>query len=466
MLGLILAVAAGIAVIWWLLSEAAGTSTARAGLRIDAIRTGLTVVAGTGGAVALLFGARRQWLSERAQRHRERVDAQERAHAERLLAHEERVAELDRAHRDREADQADQDSEERRITELYTAAVSQLGSVRAAVRLAGLYALERLAHKYAAQRQTIVDVLCGYLRMATPHATPVDQEHEVRRTAQRILCRHLQAADVERWADVRLDLSGAELVDFDATGCQLTDGVFTGARFTGSTRFDRAVVDGRTLWGSARFTGSQASFRGALFETDVALDGVRFACAVDFSDAVFAAQLDGLHPDLFGGRVQFIGSTFRRTVLFDRVRFGAEVSFERAAFDNGVSFEHAEFHGVRFRSAHFRGDARFQYCTFAGPTSFRRARFEKDLSFDRAVVHSISFAQVVLPVRGCVSFEGLRVPTTDLGRASADGQPAGVDSSMPRERYWPPGFREVDLDKDWRTVEPEPQHAGSTHEPA
>ena len=59
----------------------------------------------------------------------------------------------------------DRDATERRITELYTKAVEQLGSDKAPVRLGGLYALERLAQDNPAHRQTIVNVICAYLRM-------------------------------------------------------------------------------------------------------------------------------------------------------------------------------------------------------------------------------------------------------------------------------------------------------------
>jgi hypothetical protein len=57
------------------------------------------------------------------------------------------------------------DAAERRITELYTKAADQLGSAKAPVRLAGLYALERLAQGNPTHRQTIVDVICAYLWM-------------------------------------------------------------------------------------------------------------------------------------------------------------------------------------------------------------------------------------------------------------------------------------------------------------
>ena len=61
----------------------------------------------------------------------------------------------------------DRDATERRITELYTRAVEQLGNDKAPVRLGGLYALERLAQDNPAQRQAIVNVVWSY-RAAHP----------------------------------------------------------------------------------------------------------------------------------------------------------------------------------------------------------------------------------------------------------------------------------------------------------
>ena len=55
-------------------------------------------------------------------------------------------------------------------------AADQLGSDQAPVRLAGLYALERLAHSTVEHRQTMVDVICAYLRM--PYTPPEDQPAE------------------------------------------------------------------------------------------------------------------------------------------------------------------------------------------------------------------------------------------------------------------------------------------------
>ncbi|MEU3767893.1 hypothetical protein AB0E55_22815 [Amycolatopsis keratiniphila] len=66
------------------------------------------------------------------------------------------------------------------MLELYTKAVEQLGSEKTPVQLGGLYALERLAQDNESQRQTIVSVICAYLRMPyqllEPPADDVDAD--------------------------------------------------------------------------------------------------------------------------------------------------------------------------------------------------------------------------------------------------------------------------------------------------
>lgn len=102
-----------------------GSTGDKAAARIDAIRTGLAIGAGTGGAAALALATRRQWLSERAQVHTE------------------------------------SDASERRVTEIFNRAVEQLGHEKPQVRLGGLYSLERLGVAARGQRQAIVNVICG-----------------------------------------------------------------------------------------------------------------------------------------------------------------------------------------------------------------------------------------------------------------------------------------------------------------
>lgn len=244
----------------WLLGEANHAADV-AGTRVEAIKTGLGIAAGTGGLFALLLAVRRQWH-------------QEIAVASRTL-----------------------DAAERRVTELYTKAVEQLGSDKAPVRLGGLYALERLAQHNLEQRQTMVNVVCAYLRMPYEPTGEHDigdaarlavQEREVRQAVQRILTNHLRpGSDPIRpsaffWPDIDLNLTGALLIDFNlSTNCAVR-----------TARFDRTRFSGNTSMRGIRFAGI-ARFRSAVFEQDVS-----FSAAVFGGDALFnGAQ--------FGGRAGF-----------------------------------------------------------------------------------------------------------------------------------------------------------------
>ncbi|WP_242623888.1 site-specific integrase [Micromonospora kangleipakensis] len=178
------------------LVQGVGNQAEEVRLQIEAIKTGLTVGAGTGGALALLLAARKQWLSER----------------EHLL--QIRVSQV-----------GERDAEERRVTDLYAKAAELLGHERPSARIAALYALSRLGETNPAHRDTVINLICGYLRLAPP-IDPADaspwsfrDELEVRYTAQRILKTHLTGSDVaERWEPVELDLTQATLYDFDLEG--------------------------------------------------------------------------------------------------------------------------------------------------------------------------------------------------------------------------------------------------------
>ncbi|MGW4963567.1 pentapeptide repeat-containing protein [Nonomuraea sp. NPDC004186] len=262
----------------------------RVSARIEATRTALAAAAGVGAATLL--------LAVRRQRHQE----------------------LTAAH-------TTHDAAERRVTELYGKAAEQLGNDQAPVRLAGLYALERLAQDTPTLRQTIVDVICAYLRMpfvpppgqnpdqsadepAVPRAAIAGvsapaagrdplEERQVRLTAQRILTAHLRhdeppphhrwwqrrppAPNPRHWPDITLDLTGAILIDLDLSYCRVDDALFEGATFTRGARFDRAT-----------FTG-EVSFEEATFNVGSRFDGVVFAGNALFSGATFIghALFDG-----------------------------------------------------------------------------------------------------------------------------------------------------------------------------
>lgn len=254
-----------------------GSGEPRDGVRLDVIRTASSIVLGAGGAAALLLTARKQ-----------------------------RYTELDLVHKDH-------DAAERRVTELYGKAADQLGSDKAPVRLAGLYALERLGQGNPAHRQTIVHLLCAYLRM--PFTPPPDlrdrigprdaarlQEQEVRQTATGLLARHLRPDRPESyWPDIELDLSNATLVKLTLTHARLRRASFVGATFVGPATFRGTEFTGQADFREARFRGL-ADFRRVVFG-DAVFRGARFSGETDF----------GVHtPAVLAGALTKVGDVRRK----------------------------------------------------------------------------------------------------------------------------------------------------------
>ncbi|AUI60403.1 hypothetical protein B1H26_24500 [Amycolatopsis sp. BJA-103] len=264
--------AGAVIALWWPATAGlVGADLVKA--RLDALKIGLSIGVGSGGVVALYLAWRRQHSTEADLDNRERA-----------LAHQQDVAATPQVHQERVADDARADAAARRITELYLKAAELLGSEKAPVRLSGLYALERLAQDNESQRQTIVNVLCAYLRM--PYDLPVEtdrdegasaeqrelyrersQEREVRLTAQRLLSDHLNPArGAAYWGELDLDLTGAKLIDFTLAQARIGTSIFRQATFSGDAWFDKATFAGAARFSEVTFAGAagldQATFTG------------------------------------------------------------------------------------------------------------------------------------------------------------------------------------------------------------
>jgi hypothetical protein len=306
----VLVTATVVTVVLMTIADHAAPGTPLANARMDAIRTGLAAGGGAGAAIGLMLAFRRQH-------------------------HQEVATAL-----------TDYDATQRRITEMYGRAADQLGSDKAPVRLAGLYALERLAQESPASRQTIVNLLCAYLRMPYspppeftqlparigPHPQKLNQlngtqkqaaikssssvvdttakpeaheELQVRRAAQRILADHLGAhGQVEGllrspalpWGDLTVDLSGSLLIDFNLSNATVGDVSFYGAKFVSAADFRDVTFSGTANFACASFDRFGCYFDHASFVGDVYFGDTSFTegCS-DFRGATF-------HSDVrFGG---------------------------------------------------------------------------------------------------------------------------------------------------------------------
>ncbi|WP_433127818.1 pentapeptide repeat-containing protein [Micromonospora sp. CA-240977] len=326
---------AGLVVVWMWETAQVPTSASpepvdllvrKAQLRVDLIRNLLGVFAGMGALVALLVAIRRQYVQER-------------------------VDHVDQDLKARAAADSKHDADERRLTELYVKAAEQLGSEKAPVRLAALYALDRIGQGNPAQRQTITNVICAYLRMPYEPPQPTDQgtelvrfgnppelraaerqrrldeeqrrreEREVRLTAQGILARRLRpplitlGEDYDIW-DVSLDLSYATLIDFDFSRCIANAIDVRSARFIGRTNF--------------------AGFQSNLY----------FIA----DDAIFEGDANFRRAN-FGGNLLCSAAVFHGGATFNEIEFAANALFQGTIFKRGVRFTNHKGQAYKFDGA-------------------------------------------------------------------------------------------------------------------
>jgi hypothetical protein len=145
------------------------------------------------------------------------------------------------------------------LAKRYQDAAGQLGHEKAAVRLAGVYAMAHLADDWAKERQQCVDVLCSYLRMPWPDASDngYSGEYQVRATVNRILQTHLDGSEPAlSWCSLRFDFTGARLVDFRLLSPRFDSEVlFADTTFEGICMLDSAVIQGRANFDRATING-------------------------------------------------------------------------------------------------------------------------------------------------------------------------------------------------------------------
>jgi len=316
------------------------------------------------------------------------------------------------------------DATEQRITELYTkAAIEQLDSNQAPVRFGALCALERLAQDSPAHRQTIVDVMCAYLRMPFSPTAPASnpepgaaegqespdtegetgadgiggtwqQERQVRLTAQRIIAEHLRNDEAKDqrsndhpssrfWDNIRLDLSGATLIDFNLVNGVVTYADFHGAAFSGDASFDQATFGGAARFGGAIFGGA-ARFGGAAFRGDASFPEATFREDALFDEATFR-RVARFHSAAFGGLASFQRATFGGVADFRKTTFIGDAGFGEAVLGGDAWFDNAAFGGeASFNRATFIGDTGFGETVFGGDAWFDKATFRRGVSFEGA----------------------------------------------------------------------------------
>jgi uncharacterized protein YjbI with pentapeptide repeats len=161
-------------------------------------------------------------------------------------------------------------SEQGQVTDRYTKAIDQLDEKNAlAVRLGGLYALERIARDSPDDRATIAEVLCAYVRTAPRADPPPDSAAKLSSLAFRAPDVQAALTILGRWQErldepPDIDLHGAEIQGADLDEADLNYAYLVGAQLQGAILEDAdlhgAGLDGAQLQGANL---DEADLRGA-----------------------------------------------------------------------------------------------------------------------------------------------------------------------------------------------------------
>ncbi|SMD07434.1 Pentapeptide repeat-containing protein [Lentzea albidocapillata] len=180
--------------------------------------------------------------------------------------------------------------------ERFARSVEMLGNEADQVRVGAMHSLVWLANSTPRYTQTVLDVLCAYLRRPFHHlswdengadpdtvfvkAQPEDQrEQQVRRTAQRLI------RDLLSWGDKKkihydLDLTGAALEYFQLDGRRVNRFTARRAQFYGITTLPRMDIRKPTL------------FSGATFHGRLTITETKFGGGLAFTEATFKGEVD------------------------------------------------------------------------------------------------------------------------------------------------------------------------------
>ncbi|MEN4479246.1 pentapeptide repeat-containing protein [Mycolicibacterium cosmeticum] len=318
----------------------------------DAARTTATVLAIVGVGGAALVAYRRQDTAERA--HAVAIEGQQIANAQHIL--DSQKYELDRSRHELEVERR-KDDRERELRARFTTIAEQLGAENFAVRHAGAYGLAALAddwHQFGndVERQVCVDLICAQLRSPREHlelpddgrTIYSDSDTEVRKTLVALIRTHRSRADPTNkngWHDCSIDLTGAELAQFDLSNLYLAKVNLDGTDLRQTDLSGSDLANSSLRQANLENTDlsntdlTNASLGGAGIRKELVDTEGSFWMGSDFTNA----QMH--HADLTSARLPY--------ARFDKASL-VEAQFINANLV-GCSFNGANLHRSNFRSA-------------------------------------------------------------------------------------------------------------------
>ena len=293
----------------------------------------------------------------------------------------------------------------------YTAAIEQLSSDKASIRLGGIYSLVGLVDEWLADEKTIPDLeerrkegqviinnLCAYIRSPfdlvskikeLSESTDVSKDYSDG-TQQFIKAQSVFREEQEMrqtiLSEINKRLNGGTHIIEGGTR-KILKGMwsdfnydFSSTVFFYPTNFSDSFFGASSIFSGATFTDN-AQFFGATFTDYADFSGATFTDNAQFSEAKFTDYAQFSEAE-FTGSADFFGAEFTGT-NFIWAKFTRDANFSEAKFI-GINFSEAKFTGTNFVWAKFTRDANFSKAKFTGNANFFGVEFTGDANFSGA----------------------------------------------------------------------------------
>lgn len=263
--------------------------------------------------------------------------------------------------------------------------------------------LEKLEKKAKKEVQTIINILCKYIRTIPNNYTHEQLEEfdslpesDKKTIADEADIRRLIFAEISdrlsritqpigstsvtpgAWSKFNFDFSQAPIF-YPLDNLYLENSDFTGSIIYKGGKFTQTKFIGKTIFNGVYFKES-INFAYARFMDDAIFQGAHFEGSADFSNARFEkdanfALIEFNKPAIFHW-TYFIGPAY-----FDQAHFKDVAKFTFTRFIKSADFNHMQFNEyANFEGAHF-AEAYFVQANFIEVANFRRARFQEKADF-------------------------------------------------------------------------------------
>ena len=285
--------------------------------------------------------------------------------------------------------------------------------------------LEKLKKKAKKEAQTIINVLCKYIRTIPNNYTDeqlekfdslsesdkkaLAHEADIRCLIFSEMSDRSSKATFENkklttisgdWSEFDFDFSQAP-VFYPLNNITIEKGIFTSAKFYNNANFNKSTFFQKADFSKATFTQNadfteatfiqNADFNGATFAQEAVFSRVTFAQEATFSGVTFTHRAY-FNDATFTQDVHFVGVVFPQDVYFLDATFTQVADFTEATFAQNVYASRVTFvQKAYFVEATFNQEAYFVEATFTQNASFNGATFTQYTSYSGATFAQEAF---------------------------------------------------------------------------